>query len=287
VWSAPTVDPERGLLYVTTGDNYSEPATELSDAVIAMRLDNGQVVWSRQTTPGDVFNGYCYSRMECPGQDFDYGSSAILATTPDGRDVILAGQKSGVVYALDPDNGGAILWETRVGEGGVNGGVQWGMATDGQHVYAATSDVGRSEASNPDPNDPSPVPFDRTKGGGLSALRLSDGERVWYAAPATCGPEAASGCSPAQSAAVTAIPGVVFSGSLDGHLRAYSSEDGAVIWDFDTVREFDTVNRVPARGGALDGPGAVVVGGMVYVNSGYARTGGIAGNVLLAFGPAE
>jgi polyvinyl alcohol dehydrogenase (cytochrome) len=127
--------------------------------------------------------------------------------------------------------------------------------------------------------------YDPKEGGGLTALRIGDGAKVWYAAPAPCGGK--MGCSPAQSAALSVIPGVVFSGSLDGHLRAYSAEDGGVLWDFDTVRDFDTVNHVQARGGGVDGPGAIVSGGTVYVGSGYARTGGIGGNVLLAFGPGE
>jgi polyvinyl alcohol dehydrogenase (cytochrome) len=127
--------------------------------------------------------------------------------------------------------------------------------------------------------------YDPKEGGGLTALRIRDGQKVWYAAPPACGGK--MGCSPAQSAAVTVIPGVVFSGSLDGHLRAFSTEDGKVLWDFDTVRDFDTVNGVKASGGGVDGPGAIVSGGTVYVGSGYARTGGMGGNVLLAFGPGE
>jgi polyvinyl alcohol dehydrogenase (cytochrome) len=218
--------------------------------------------------------------------DFDFGSSAVLVNA-DGRDLILAGQKSGVVFALDPDKQGAEVWQVRVGKGGVNGGVQWGMASDGQKVYVANSDVGRSEAANPDPNDPRPVPFDPKQGGGLTALRVSDGRKEWYTAPIACPPNAKPGCSPAQSSAVTAMPGVVFSSAVDGHLRAFAAEDGKLLFDFDTVRSFDTVNGVRANGGAIDGPGAVVAGGMVFVNSGYARTGGMAGNVLLAFGPEE
>jgi polyvinyl alcohol dehydrogenase (cytochrome) len=282
IWSTPTLDQKRGLLYVATGDNYSEPATPLSDAVVALTLADGEIAWSRQTTPNDVFNGYCYVRNECPGPDFDYGAPAILVTLEGGRDLLLAGQKSGVVYALDPDDGGAILWQARVGQGGPNGGVQWGMAADGQKVYAANSDVVRPRASNPDPNDPRPVPFDPKVGGGLAALRLASGDRIWYAEPPVC-PDTRPGCSPAQSSAVTAIPGVVFSAALDGHLRAYSSEDGSVLWDFDTVRAFETVNGVRASGGAIDGPGPVISNGMLLVNSGYARAGGMAGNVLLAF----
>jgi polyvinyl alcohol dehydrogenase (cytochrome) len=134
---------------------------------------------------------------------------------------------------------------------------------------------------NPDKSDPRPLPLDPKQGGGLTALRIATGEKAWYTPPVTCGPK--SGCSPAQSGAVTAIPGVVFSGSLDGHLRAYSAEEGKVLWDFDTVRDFETVNGVRANGGAVNGPGAVVVGGMVFINSGYGRNSGLAGNVLLAF----
>ncbi len=154
------------------------------------------------------------------------------------------------------------------------------MASDGQRVYAATSDIVRGAAGN-DPLDPRPAPLDPKRGGGLTALRLGTGEKVWYVPPVVC--DARPNCSPAQAAAVTAIPGVVFSGALDGHLRAYSSEEGKVVWDFDTVRDYETVNGVHARGGALNGPGAVVVGGMVFVNSGYGRNGVMAGNVLLAF----
>jgi polyvinyl alcohol dehydrogenase (cytochrome) len=282
IWSAPTLDPERGVVYVTTGDNFSEPATSMSDAVLALDLKSGRVVWAKQILPGDVWNSACGGRNNCPGPDYDFGSSALLEKLENGRDVLLAGQKSGVVYALDPDRKGEILWQTRVGKGGINGGVQFGMASDGQRVYAATSDVVRG-GSNPNPLDPNPLPLDPKEGGGLTALRVATGEKVWFAAPAPCGPK--PGCSPAQPGAVTAIPGVVFSGSLDGHLRAYTAEDGRVIWDFDTVRDFETVNGVRASGGALNGPGAVVVGGMVYVNSGYARAGGLPGNVLLAFAP--
>ena len=283
IWSAPTLDAKRGALYVSTGDNYSAPATPLSDAVLALELATGKIVWSKQTTPGDVWNTLCSTKGNCPGPDFDYGASVILDKLDNGRDVLLAGQKSGVVYALDPDRKGEIVWQVRVGQGGTNGGVQWGMASDGHQVYAATSDVRRSQAPNADPLDPRPQFADPKVGGGLTALRLSTGEKVWFAPPVVCGPAAKPGCSPAQSQAVTVIPGVVFSGSLDGHLRAYSAEEGKVIWDFDTVRDYETVNHVRATGGSLNGPGAVVVGGMLFVNSGYARLGSIPGNVLLAF----
>jgi polyvinyl alcohol dehydrogenase (cytochrome) len=255
------------LLYVGTGNNYSEPATSTSDAIVAVNMKTGAIAWSRHTLPGDILNGNCQQSDTCPGPDYDFGASVIL-----DQGLLLAGQKSGMVYALDPDKKGSIVWQTRVGKGGVNGGVQWGIASDEKNVYAATSDVVRRGRAGYDP----------AQGGGLTALRIRDGEKVWHATPPPC--DTKPGCSPAQSAAVTVIPGVVFSGSLDGHLRAFSTEDGKVLWDFDTAREFKTVNGVKASGGGVDGPGPVVADGMVLVGSGYARTGGMGGNVLLAFG---
>ena len=282
VWGSPTLDPKRGLLYITTGDNFSSPATDLSDAILALDPQNGRIAWSKQISPGDIFSGACTGGA-CPGPDYDFGSSVLIEKLPNGRDVLLAGQKSGVVYALDPDRKGEILWQTRVGKGGTNGGVQWGMASDGQKVYAAVSDLVRK--APPGTIIQVGLPPDPTQGGGLTALRISDGEKAWYAAPAPCGSKPV--CSPAQPAAVTAIPGVVFSGSVDGHLRAFTAEDGRVLWDFDTARDYQTVNGVRGKGGSLDGAGPVIVGGMLFVNSGYARNGGIAGNVLLAFAPEE
>jgi polyvinyl alcohol dehydrogenase (cytochrome) len=177
---------------------------------------------------------------------------------------------------VDPDKQGEVIWQTRVGEGGTMGGVQWGSASDGTNVYVANSDIGRialnfSQFTDADPN----------RGGGMFALRLENGERVWYTAPVGC--NGRTRCSPAQSAAVSAMPGVAFSGSVDGHMRAYSTRDGHVLWDFDTIRQYETVNGVPGRGGSLDGPGAAIGGGMVFFNSGYHTAGGVPGNVLLAF----
>lgn len=280
VWSTPTLDAKRGRLYVTTGDNYSAPANNTSDAIAALDLKSGRILWTRQTTPGDAWNSSCSDgkRISCPSDDapdYDFGSSAILTKSPTGRDLVVAGQKSGVVYALDPDKNGEIVWQTRVGKGGTVGGVQWGMATDGQNIYAAVSEARFQQT-------PTARLLDSKEGGGLTALHIADGSKAWYTAPVPCPAERAN-CAPAQSGAVTAIPGAVFSGSLDGHLRAYSTEEGKVIWDIDTAREYTTVNGVKGRGGSLDGPGAVIVNGMLFVNSGYARFGGIPGNVLLAF----
>ena len=280
IWSTPTLDLKRRRLYVTTGNNYSAPATQTSDAVMALELDSGRIVWTKQLRPADVYNSACSTEPKgpsCPegsGPDYDFGSPAIMVTA-NGRDLLLAGQKSGIVWAIDPERNGEVMWEARVAQGGINGGVQWGMAADGEQVYAAASDVVVIRTATERQVDP-------RSGGGLTALKIADGSRIWHAAPTPCGPR--PNCSPAQLAALTAIPGVVFSGSQDGHLRAYATRDGSVIWDFDTVQEFTTVNGVKASGGAIDGPGPVVVNGMVFVNSGYMRFGGQPGNVLLAFG---
>jgi polyvinyl alcohol dehydrogenase (cytochrome) len=291
VWASPTLDVKRGVMYIATGDNYSSPATPLSDAIVSLEIATGHVVWSKQTTPGDAYNSSCGTdKQNCPdeaGPDYDFGSSAILTQLPGGPDILLAGQKSGMIYALDPQKKGELLWAVRIATRGPNAGpsvgVQWGMATDGQRVYAATSDSGRTPPK--DPLDTRRNILDPQQGGGLTALRVADGSQAWYASPISCAPNAPSGCSPAQSAAVTAIPGLVFSASMDGHLRGYTAEDGKVIWDFDTAREFQTVNGIKAKGGSIDGPGPVVVNGMVFINSGYSRFGGIAGNVLLSFSP--
>jgi polyvinyl alcohol dehydrogenase (cytochrome) len=280
VWGSPTLDLKRRRLYVTTGNNYSLPATTTSDAILALDLDTGRIVWSKQMLPNDVYNSACSTTPKgptCPegsGPDYDFGAPAILVSTTAGRELLLAGQKSGVVWAVDPDKNGEVMWETRVGQGGINGGVQWGMASDGALVYAASSDAVATRTATARILDPK-------VGGGLSALRIADGSTMWRATPVPCADR--PNCSPAQSAALTVIPGVVFSGALDGHLRAYSTRDGAVIWDVDTIRSYETVNGVKASGGAIDGPGAVVSGGMLFVNSGYMRFGGQPGNVLLAF----
>ena len=283
VWSAPTIDPERRVLYIGTGDNFSEPATGTSDAVLALELDSGKILWARQLTARDAYNVSCDAgrKASCPasdGPDFDIGASPILVKLAGGRRVLLVSQKSGVVHGLDAQTG-AVLWEQRIGKGGKLGGIQWGSASDGRLMFAAVSDIaflvadllgGRGMVADPH------------AGGGLFALDAATGRRVWAAPPPSC--EGREKCSPAQSAAVSAIPGVVFSGGVDGRLRAYSAADGKVIWEFDTEREFEAVNGVRAKGGAMDGPGPAIAGGMLYVCSGYGVWGGAPGNVLLAFG---
>ncbi len=284
IWSAPTVDLEHKIIYATTGDNFSSPATKTSDAVLAFDLETGRILWSKQITEQDVFNMACVqgpSKASCPeenGPDLDFGSSPILVKAANGKRVLLVGQKSGVAHGLDADRNGAVLWETRVGKGSPLGGIQWGSASDGRNMYVALSDITFIDMEF---GTGKKLLLNSKGGGGLFALDILSGKTVWAAPPATCGDR--PNCSPAQSAAVSAIPGAVFSGSVDGHLRGYSTRDGKVIWDFDTAQEFHTVNGLTAKGGSMDGPGPVVAGGMLYVCSGYGTWGGLPGNVLLAF----
>jgi polyvinyl alcohol dehydrogenase (cytochrome) len=286
VWTSPALDPARDIMYVATGDNYSDPPTNMSDAVVALRMSSGAILWSKQFTAKDAWNSSCQleGKVNCPdsdGPDFDFASSPILTSLPNGRRALLLGQKSAVIYAVDPDRRGQILWQARIGEGGTVGGIEWGSATDGRNVYVALSDVRFEVKLKPGSNDRG-YSLDPNKGGGLFAFRIDNGERMWQAPPPGCGERRP--CSPAQSAAVTAIPGVVWSGAADGHLRGYSTSDGRIVWDYDTAREYQTVNKEPGRGGAIDVAGPVVAGGMLFAVSGYPARGGLPGNVLLAFG---
>jgi polyvinyl alcohol dehydrogenase (cytochrome) len=284
IWATPTIDAKRRMLYVGTGDNHSAPATDTSDAVIALELDTGKIAWTRQLLTGDMGNAACLStdKSNCPephGPDYDLGTSPNLVTLSNGTRLLTIGQKSGMIWALDPDDGGRIVWSTRVGAGGVLGGVQWGTATDGKAVYAAVSDIAFISLVLGQPLAPDP-----DKGGGLHALRVDTGATLWSAPPA----KACAGrrnCSPAQSGAVTATPDFVLSGSVDGHVRAYATTNGAVVWDYDTARTFPTVNGIAANGGSLDAAGPTIAGGMIFVGSGYGLYGGQAGNVLIAFAP--
>jgi polyvinyl alcohol dehydrogenase (cytochrome) len=255
IQAAPSIDTTRGLIYVTTGNSYSGIGVPLADAVVAFDLADGRLRWAKQPAPQ-------------PAGAAEIDSSPILRTLASGKQVILAGQRSGLIYSLDPDHGGDILWQTDV-SGGNAGGVEWGAAADHHSLYAALSGLAAV------PENPS---------GSLTALDIKTGAKRWQtAAPA---PKCAWGeqaCSHAQAQAVTVIPGAAFSGSMDGHLRAYSTIDGKILWDTETAKDFATVNGVKASGGSLDQGGATIVNGVVYVNSGYGQRTGQPGNVLLAF----
>jgi polyvinyl alcohol dehydrogenase (cytochrome) len=275
IWSSPTIDVKRRLIYVGTGNAYSEPAAETANAILALDIATGAIRWTRQMTPGDVFVLGCQGKNpNCPekvGPDVDFGAAPILRSLSTARDSLVAGQKSCVVYGLDPDRGGTTLWQFRAGQGGPLGGIEWGMAADDERVYVPVSDVLRPAQ----------------EAGGLFALRLADGAKVWHAPAPAPGCTAGPGCTGAQSAAISAIPGAVFSGSIDGHIRAYSTKDGRILWDYDTGREFETVNHVKANGGSIDAAGPVIAGGLLLTNSGYAFFRGKPGNVLLAFAIAK
>lgn len=294
VWSAPTIDASAHRVYVATGDGHSNHAGDSSDSIVAFDMESGRIDWVHQATFQDAYTGGCDrpDLVGCPydnGPDFDFGEAPALVSLGGGKRLLVIGQKSGLVYGFDPDARGRELWRTRVGTGSVLGGIGWGVATDGRNAYVAVSDhidiIERDAKLNP-------------HAGGLVALRLSDGKQLWRTNVSGCDEHEGTltlergidrvappdfGCSPAQSAAVTVIPGVVFSGSQDGHLRAYASESGRVLWDFDTARDFDTVNYLRAHGGSIDVGGPAVVDGMVLTESGYTEWGELPGNVLLAF----
>jgi polyvinyl alcohol dehydrogenase (cytochrome) len=281
VWGSPTIDPTTRSVYVATGDSYSLPAAPMSDALVAMDLDTGAIKWVNQATAGDAFNMACTAsdRANCPqneGPDHDFGQPPILVTLPNGRRVLVAGQKSGVVHGVDPDQGGRKLWERKVGRGGVLGGIEWGSASDGETVYVPLSDLTFKDKTQLGRGG-----LDSSVAGGLFAIRPGDGSIAWTARSTACGDRPS--CSPALSAPAALIPGVVFAGSIDGHLRAYAVRDGSVIWDWDTTQEVPTVNGVAARGGSIDVGGPAIANGVVVTTSGYGTWGGLRGNVLLAF----
>jgi polyvinyl alcohol dehydrogenase (cytochrome) len=273
IWSAPTIDAQRRAIYVTTGNNYAEPAQPTTDAVLALDLETGRIRWSFQPTANDVWAGGCGRQNtpenpNCPatlGPDHDFSISPVLAKRSTGQDIVIVQQKSGMAYALDPDRQGALVWQYKTSDGSALGG-QWGAAVDDTQVYFG---VNGTLSKTP---------------GGMRAVKIDTGQEVWSKPPPDrlCGN--ARGCSAAQGAAVTTIPGVVFSPSMDGGVRAYASDDGTIVWTFDTNRDFDTVNGVKAKGGAIDGAGVVVEDGMIYFTSGYVSLIGRPGNVLLAFG---
>lgn len=309
IWSAPTADPKRGLVYVTTGDSYTDAPTKGDDAVVAMDMKTGQIRWSNQVTEADNFIMGCNpgsvagegaKAANCPtpvGPDFDFGASPILFHLASGKDVLLAGQKSGQVYGIDPDSG-RTLWSRKVGAGSALGGVEWGMAADDKRLYVAISDLinlaDEMMRPNGQPVWDSPLPPARS---GLYALDPATGKILWSAPSPVAECHYAGdrsrdltkgACLRAQSAAPSVIPGAVISGTTDGWLRAYDTATGKVLWAYSTTAQtYDTTNGIKGLpGGNIDGLGPAIAGGMVFVQSGWlgaAQTGGNTVNVLLAF----
>jgi polyvinyl alcohol dehydrogenase (cytochrome) len=289
VWAAPTIDSKRGLVYAVTGDSYTDAITDGDDAVVALAIKTGKVKWRNQVTAHDNFVMGCGPKSvtgNCPtpvGPDYDFGASPVLFTLKSGKQVLLAGQKSGLAYGFDPDTG-AMLWKTAVGAGSALGGIEWGIAADREFLFVPVSDILR--LFNPAEN---------TARAGIYALDPATGSIVWQAAApvAPChyasDKDKTSTCVRAQSAAPAAMPGVVFSGALDGWFRAYEAKSGKILWEYSTTAQtYDTVNGVTGQpGGGIDGMGPTIAGGMVYTMSGFngaARVGSNGVNVLLAFG---
>ena len=284
VWTSPAIDAKRGVLYVGTGENTSSPATELSDAIVAIDMENGDIKWHFQGTAGDAFNMACGRRgpagANCPkenGPDFDFGASVVIARNSKGKDVLLAGQKSGAVFALDPDKQGEVIWQRRLSPGSALGGVHWGIAADETQVYVAIG-------------DPPSVPERRP---GVQALRIDDGADVWrHVGERGCTPKRTSEPWPECSfrhefsAAVSLAGDVVLAGALDGRVLALDRKDGTVKWTFATNRTFTTVNEIEAHGGAIDNAGVVAVDDLVIAPSGYGLFG-MPGNALLVFAAGE
>lgn len=289
IWSAPTVDAKRGLIYVGTSNSYTDVPYDGSDAVMAMDMATGAVRWTNQLLKNDNYINGCWLNPQrtvpaanCPdpvGPDFSIGNSPILVDLPDGGQRLLVGQKSSHVYALDPARNGAVVWQRRLSPGSALGGVEFGMATDGRTLFAGISDVIAGDAGKP----------------GLYALRVSDGTLLW-SAPSPAQPVCRwknRWCHGAVSQAVTLIPGVVFAGAYDGVFRAYDAATGKVIWSHDAgAKPIAALGGRSVYGGVFDGAGPTVAGGMVYVHSGYAgRSGesagrdltGRDGNVLIAY----
>lgn len=279
VWNSPSIDVARGQLYIGTGENMSSPATLTSDAIMALDLQTGMVRWTFQATANDVWNTACDTDQpaSCPpenGPDFDFGAATILAAGSDGRELVLAGQKSGFVHALDPDSG-KLVWQTRVGRGGIQGGVHFGMAAaDGQLFVPITDMADGREYDNP-------------ARPGMHSLDISNGELQWY----TPTPDVCAGrtsCHPGFSQAISAAGGLVYAGGMDGVLRVYSAVDGEQVFELDATEEFTTLSGEQASGGSFGGSaGPIVSNGRVYISSGYGIYNHMAGNLLLALKLSE
>jgi polyvinyl alcohol dehydrogenase (cytochrome) len=275
IWQSPSIDPSRNVVYAGTGQNYSRPTSDTSDAVIAFDMDSGEIRWVYQTTESDAFIMGCNpagTHPNCPepGPDLDIGAPIVTTTLSDGRDIVVTGTKGAVVFGLDPDRNGEVLWKTRVGRGGALGGVHWGMTFRGDIVYVPVSD--RSGITDQgEPRQP-----------GLHAIDMKTGEVLWYTqAPERCRDQ--QGCMEAYSAPVTGTDDLLLAGSLNGYLFAHDPTTGELVWEYNTAREYATINGITARGGSLDATGPVLSGDYMIVSTGYATFGQMPGNAVLVF----
>jgi polyvinyl alcohol dehydrogenase (cytochrome) len=280
VWNTPTIDAKRGVLYVGTGNNYSAPANDRSNAIMAFDLKSGAIRWHWQVVPGDAWNVGCMiGRDSCPpdpGPDYDIGAGTMLVRGPDGRERIHVGLKSGATVAIDPDRHDGRLWERRLGRGSIQGGIQFGMASEGRRLYVPIADMAQSHDASSSARDAAqPKP-------GLYAVDPVTGDLLW-SAPADNVCAGRPFCDPGILASIALMPGVVFAGHMDGRIRAYDAADGRVLWQFDSSAEVGTLSGAIGRGGSVGGGGPVVHDGMLYVNSGYGLYFHMPGNVLLAF----
>ena len=277
VWNSPTYDAERDRFYFGSGENYSSPADENSDALFAIDARTGRKIWQVQFTENDAWNVGCMMGNEnCPeenGPDLDIAASALLVPIGDDREMIVIGSKSGMVFGVDPESGD-IQWRQRLGHGGTQGGVHFGMSSQGSTVYVPISDLADTHDGRV---------YDETiNGAGIHALDAATGRILWRNhADNICDGE--QYCDPGISAAATSVPGAVIAGHLDGRLRAYDRRNGEVLWDYNTRRPVETVTGATGRGGGMSGPGPAVYNGHVIANSGYGLYFHMPGNVLLVF----
>jgi polyvinyl alcohol dehydrogenase (cytochrome) len=293
IWNSASLDVKRNRLYVGTGEANSGPAHPNTDALLSFDLDTGKILWAHQATADDVYNSGCFPGREtnknCSGptvyRDVDFGASTILATAPNGRDLVLAGQKSGSMWAMNPDNG-QVVWRTALGHGTAMGGIHWGIAADDKHVYAPISNTGR-----PVPTDPA---YDANLiKPGLFALNLDDGSIAWqFYTKADCeGDRRARMPQCARlfglSGAPTVIGDYVVTGGLDGWLYVLDKKTGALKWKYDTAQKYQGVNGVEGNGGSIDAASIVATRGLLIMNSGYGMFGQAPGNVMIAFRPKK
>lgn len=279
VWAAPSFDAETGLLFFGTGQNYSHPTTDTSDALFAVQVSTGEVQWVQQYTANDAYTAACnikaLNHPNCPepsGPDVDFGAATLLLKAPSGRKLLVAGQKSADIHALDPATNTRV-WTTNLGRGGIIGGVHWGLAANESMglVFAPISD--KAIAGFPSPGDPKP---------GLYALEIETGAQRWsYTRPSRCEEEP---CVYGLSAALLASNDLVLSASMDGYIEAFAAASGERLWSYDAWRDYDSVNGVPTSGGAFDAHGPMIAGDQLIITSGYGYVGRQrGGNALLVF----